>query len=219
MSASPQVQAAYSARSAEYAGLFGDIESTHPLDRALVRSWVDGICGHVLDVGCGPGQWSEFIASCGASVRGMDTVPEFVTHAQTHCPQVEFALGDFNVLPEPAGSVGGVFSWYSLIHHDPVSIHVPLSEFARVLAPGGGLLIGFFEGPTVEPFEHAVTTAYRWPVPELGSVVEEAGFDLVETHTRSVLGVRPHGAIVARRRDSEFSQSAKFDRAGSVTQV
>jgi ubiquinone/menaquinone biosynthesis C-methylase UbiE len=96
-------------------------------------------------------------------------------------------------------SLGGVLSWYSLIHHDPLDIRTPLAEFARVIRPGGGLLVGFFEGPAVETFDHAVTTAYRWPVVELGEWLVAAGFEVMETHTRTGIGYRPHGAIIARR--------------------
>jgi hypothetical protein len=37
-------------------------------------------------------------------------------------------------------------------------------EFSRVIKPGGTLLVGFFEGPAVDKFAHAVTPTYRWPV-------------------------------------------------------
>lgn len=61
------------------------------------------------------------------------------------------------------------------------------------------MLLGFFEGPTIEMFTHAVVTAYRWPVTELNGELEAAGFEVIETHTRTGPGHRPHGAILARR--------------------
>jgi hypothetical protein len=74
-----------------------------------------------------------------------------------------------------------------------------LEEFARCLEPGGSLLLGFFEGQTVEPFDHAVVTAYRWSVEALGEELRSAGFEVVETRGRHDPGARSHGAIVARR--------------------
>lgn len=196
------VRASYSARSREYVDLFGSMASTHPSDRALVSAWATTLTGPVLDAGCGPGQWTDFLAECGLEVRGIDLVPEFVERARTQYPHLVFDVGGFEALDAATGSLGGVLSWYSLIHHDPHEIRTPLAEFARVLQPGGGLLVGFVEGATVETFDHAVTTAHRWPVAELSQVLLEAGFEVLEAHTRTGSGHRPHGAITARRQSA-----------------
>lgn len=193
------VRDSYSARSREYVDLFGVIGSTHPSDQALVRSWAATLTGPVLDAGCGPGQWTDFLAECGQVVSGIDLVPEFVDRARSRYPELSFDLGGFEELGAATGSLGGVLSWYSLIHHAPQDIRTPLVEFARVIRPGGGLLVGFFEGPVVEAFDHAVTAAYRWPVDELGRELAAAGFEVTEAHTRTANGHRPHGAIMARR--------------------
>lgn len=200
-SASPgeTVRTAYSARAEEYAALFGSMTSTHPSDRALVGSWAATLTGPVLDAGCGPGQWTDFLAACGLAVTGIDLVPEFVEQARRQYPHLRFDVGDFDTLDAATGSLGGVLSWYSLIHHRPQDIRTPLAEFARVIRPGGGLLVGFVEGATVEAFDHAVTPAYRWPVVELGQELATAGFEVLETHTRTKRDHRPHGALTARR--------------------
>lgn len=198
---SSSVREAYSARSQEYVDLFGTMTSTHPSDRALVGSWATALTGAVLDAGCGPGQWTGFLAECGLDVSGIDLVPEFLARARDRYPELTFDLGRFEQLDATTASLGGVLSWYSLIHHDPADIAIPLTEFARVIRPGGGLLVGFFEGPAVEAFDHAVTTAFRWPVDELGRELADAGFEVIEAHTRTASGHRPHGAIAARRRD------------------
>ena len=75
-------------------------------------------------------------------------------------------------------------------------------DFARVLRPGSDLLLGFFEGPTVEKFEHTVVAAYRWPVSELCDKLRAVDFDVIETLLRTGPRHRPHGAIIARRRAS-----------------
>ncbi|MFD9661154.1 class I SAM-dependent methyltransferase [Rhodococcus sp. NPDC059968] len=196
------VRESYSARSQEYTDLFGSLTSTHPSDRTLVSSWAANLDGPVLDAGCGPGQWTDFLAECGVAVSGIDLVPEFVERARIQYPELSFEVGGFEALDAATESLGGVLSWYSLIHHSPQDIQTPLAEFARVIRPGGGLLVGFFEGPTVGTFDHAVTTAYRWPVAELGQKLFTAGFEVIETHTRTGSGTRPHGAITARRQSS-----------------
>lgn len=193
------VRESYSARSQEYVDLCGSMTSTHPSDLALVSSWAATLAGPVLDAGCGPGQWTEFLGECGLPVSGIDLVPEFVERARAQHPDLSFEVGSFEALDVATESLGGVLSWYSLIHHSPQDIDVPLAEFARVIRPGGGLLVGFFEGAAVGTFDHAVTTAYRWPVSELSQRLVTAGFEVIETHTRTGSGYRPHGAITARR--------------------
>lgn len=193
------VRASYAARSQEYIDLLGSLSSTHPSDRALVGTWARALAGPVLDAGCGPGQWTHFLSTLGLQVSGIDLVDEFIERARTQYPDLPFTVGSVETLHAAPQSLGGVLCWYSLIHHRPQDIQTPLVELARVIRPGGGLLVGFFEGASVSAFEHAVTTAYRWPVDDLGQELTTAGFEVIETHTRTGGGVRPHGAITARR--------------------
>jgi SAM-dependent methyltransferase len=190
---------AYTDRAAEYADVLGSMASVHPSDVQLVTSWGDRITGPAIDAGCGPGHWTAHLAARGLDIRGIDLVPDFIEHARAHHPETRFDLGSVDALDADTGSVGGVLAWYSLIHHDPETIGTPLAEFARVLRPGGELLIGCFEGSTVEAFDHAVVTAYRWPLAELNERLRGTGFEVVETYSRTSLDHRPHGAILARR--------------------
>lgn len=192
---------AYSRRAGEYAELFGSMSTVHPSDRQLVDTWADTVTGRVLDSGCGPGQWTNHLVQHGVSAWGVDLSEGLIAFARTTHPQVSFEFGNLNRLSVDTGTLGGLLSWYSLIHHEPSTIQIPLIEFARVLRRSGGLLIGFFEGPIVEEFDHAVATAYTWSVNELSRELYEAGFDVVEAYTRNAAQRhRPHGAIVARRR-------------------
>ncbi|MFJ6538940.1 class I SAM-dependent methyltransferase [Paenarthrobacter sp. NPDC091711] len=193
------VSAAYSARAAEYTSLFGAISSTHPADQQLVREWASGLPGKVLDAGCGPGHWTYFLHSAGVDVEGVDLVPEFIETARQHFPAVKFSVGSFEKLPAPDQSLAGIHAWYSLIHTPPAGISQVLDEFSRCLKPGGGLLIGFFDGPAGESFPHAVTPAYFWSVEEMSARLLKAGFTVVSTHSRVDPGARPHAAIAARR--------------------
>ncbi|SMG24341.1 class I SAM-dependent methyltransferase [Agreia pratensis] len=194
-----EVADAYSGRAAEYIELLGSVEAMHPSDTALIASWGAQIEGPAFDVGCGPGHWTNFLAERGVDIRGVDLTPAFVEHARATYPDVRFATGGVEALDASDASLGGALAWYSLIHHRPDAIGSALDEIARVLRPGGLLLVGFFEGPVLEPFDHAVTTAYRWPAAELGERLRASGLEIVETHTRTSPNTRPHAAIVARR--------------------
>ena len=194
------VTSSYSRRAAEYIDLLGSMDAVHPSDRQLVDSWIDAVEGRVLDAGCGPGHWTGYIAAHGLDVRGIDVVPAFIDHARAIHPGVRFDVESLEHLGEADASLGGVLSWYSTIHHHPSRIKEPIAEFARVLKPGGFIVLGFFDGESVEAFDHAVHLAYRWPPPALHAVLEEHGFEVIETHRRTGVGHRALGAIVARRR-------------------
>jgi len=190
---------AYSERAAEYIEVLGTMDSVHPDDRALVAEWSRTLDGRVLDAGCGPGHWTHFLHGRGIAIEGIDLVPAFIASARERFPGVPFRVGRLEAIACAQGTLAGVLSWYSIIHTPPESIGTVLDEFARCLEPGGSLLLGFFEGPVVEPFAHAVATAYRWPVEALGDELRAAGFEVVETRERHDPGTRAHGAIVARR--------------------
>lgn len=194
------VDASYSLRAADYTEHFGSMSTVHPSDVQLVASWAERIDGPLLDAGCGPGHWTSFLVNNGDDACGVDLVAEFIDHARKTYPQVPFEVGDVDALKQASDTMGGVLAWYSLIHHEPARIQLALREFARVLRPEGGLLLGFFIGPDVKSFEHAVAPAYWWSVEALSEELRIAGFQVVETHTRTGFRPRPrpHGAILAR---------------------
>jgi hypothetical protein len=60
----------------------------------------------------------------------------------------------------------------------PSVSHTMSLRWYRVLAPGGHLLVAFFEsgcGP-VAAFDHKVAPAFRWPIGDLAALAREAEF-------------------------------------------
>ena len=193
-----EAREAYARRAGEYIEDLGAISTVHPADLELVTRWARQVGGPVLDAGCGPGHWTAHLAGAGVDVRGVDGVSEFVDHARAAHPGCRFEQADLDALPLGDASASGVLAWYSIIHHQPEGIGVPLAEFDRVLRPGGQMLLGFFHGELVERFDHAVAPAYRWSIGALAERLRVAHFEVIETYTRTGPGHRPHGAIVAR---------------------
>jgi len=159
------------------------VAAVHPSDRLLVETWANATSGRTLDAGCGPGHWSNHLHGIGVDVHGIDLVPEFIEHARSTYPTVDVRLGDIDAIEERDDTLGGIL-------------------FARVLRPGGILLLGYFDGDRVEPFDHAVVRAYRWPAHDLHLLLESVGFEIIETHVRVERGRRPVGAILCERRDT-----------------
>lgn len=193
------VLAAYGARAGEYIDVVGRIDNAAAPDLMLVQRWAHSVEGRVLDVGCGPGQWTHYLAGLGVDVEGLDPVAEFIESAQATYPDERYRIGRAEALGVGDGALGGVFAWYSLIHTDPKQIDAPLDEFARCIRPRGGLVLGFFTGSELAPFEHAVTTAYCWPLDLLASKVEAAGFAVTHTESRADRPGRTLATILATR--------------------
>lgn len=188
---------AYGSRAGEYVAALGNMDQVADLDVALVESWARGISGPMLDVGCGPGHWTHHLTTLGLDVEGIDPVAEFIRSARTRYPRARYRLGRAEALDVKDHSLGGVLAWYSLIHLHPAQMQDVISEFARGLRPGGGLAVGFFTGPTLEVFEHAITPACYWPIALLAEKLRATGFDVTHAEQRRDPGARDHGAILA----------------------
>jgi SAM-dependent methyltransferase len=199
------VRAAYGSRATDYIEAVGRVEHARESDRARIVAWAAALRGRVLDVGSGPGQWTDHLRRLGVEIEGVEPVPEFVEAARSQYPESRYREGRAEHLDVADASLGGILAWYSLIHTDPSGIDVPLAEFGRAVAPGGSVLIGFFTGADLRPFAHAVTTAYYWPTGTLAARIEAAGFSIDEVHARfdpSVApgpGRRPEAIVIATR--------------------
>ncbi|MEJ4100486.1 class I SAM-dependent methyltransferase [Corynebacterium mastitidis] len=198
--------AAYSRRAGEYAAALGHHGATAAPDRAFLRRWCAAVDGPLVDLGCGPGHWTAFLhdlrarATGGANnapeVSGMDPVPEFVTHARATYPGIRYEVGDDAHLPR---GCGGVPAWYSLIHLPPPRLKLALARIARALRPGGSVAMGFFESPSLSPFDHAIAVAWRWLLGAMSEALAAAGLRVEHAETCQDPGSRPHAALVARR--------------------
>lgn len=187
--------------SEQYIEFIGTGWPDHEDDTELVRQHLTGLTGPVLDLGCGPGHWTALLHSLGAQVTGIDMVPEFLAHARANHPGPEFRLGSMTETGVPEYSLAGILAWYSTIHLPPAELDPVLAEFRRLLVPSGVLIVGFFDSDDgVQPFDHAVTTAYRWPVNTFIEHLTRAGFSELQRvqHQRPERPDRKYAAIAAR---------------------
>ena len=126
-----QVSAGYDAEAG--GGLFATDE---PVVAEYLASREPGVA---LDAACGTGRFAEFLARRGHRVIGVDSSPDMLAHAQQRVPEAEFHVGELDRLPLPDDCVDVIVCALALEHVprlDPV-----LAEFARVLRPGGDLVI------------------------------------------------------------------------------
>lgn len=181
----------YDAVAEDYAERFRDVLTVTPIDRAMLDAFAElvGRGGAVADLGCGPGRVTAYLDSLGLSVLGLDLSASMLAIARRENPGLRFEQGSMLDLDMADGSLAGVVSWYSSIHTPVDELPRLFTEFLRVLAPGGHLLLAFQVGDEPKrhdkPFGHDVILDFLRRQPE--AVVElltAAGFALVSRTVR-----------------------------------
>ncbi len=119
--------------------------TTERLERRLILELAGDVGGRkLLDVGCGDGDFAVELARRGASVTGIDASPEMIGAAKRRAEQqkaaVTFHIATAQQLPFSAEQFDLVTAITILCFVDDPS--PVFREIARVLRPGGRLVIG-----------------------------------------------------------------------------
>ncbi len=120
-------------------GEAGDFTRRYVLDAPMLARIEGQGFQHVLDVGCGEGRFCRLIAPYVAHITGIDPSPSLIDEAKRRDPQADYRVGHAETLDFADGNFDLVISYLSLIDID--DIDDAIAEMARVLAPGGTLLI------------------------------------------------------------------------------
>ncbi|WP_067532825.1 class I SAM-dependent methyltransferase [Nocardia crassostreae] len=174
---------AYNGVAELYTSMFRDHLATSPFDRAMLEVFAahirEGAPGPVADLGCGPGRLTTYLRDLGLEVFGLDLSPEMIRLARIDHPGIRFDVGSMEQLDLDDAALSGIVAWYSIIHTPPERVPAVLTEFARVLRPGGHILFGF-QAPDardgVQQFDHKVTPGYRWAPDTLAETLNGTGF-------------------------------------------
>lgn len=109
----------------------------HVVAYRLAATLVQG--ARVLDAGCGEGYGCEILSEAAASVIGVDLEDEVIRRASARYPDANFQTANLVKLPFEDGSFDAVVTFQVIEHmHTPQEF---LAECARVLAPGGTLIL------------------------------------------------------------------------------
>lgn len=205
----------------EVQGETGDVAHELVYD-PLISQLIGDVRGkRALDAGCGNGCWSRRLASRAKSVVGIDSSEALIRIAQTkdNPDNVRYEVRDLTgELGLEEGSFDLVLS--SMVLHYIPSIESAVSQFSRLLADGGEVVI-CVQHPmyqyhyraqalagkhssvfphTVSYFEHApltqVTLFGKMEVPTFNRTIE----DYVTTFTR-------HGFVLTGLREPQFSEA------------
>jgi len=137
-------QAVYDASAEDYGRQFGDELDAKPPDRALLAALVElSGPGTIADVGCGPGHVTRYLADHHSDVVGIDLSPAMIAVARARAPEFVYTVGSVLSLPVADRALAGAVAMYSIIHLASDQRAIAFSEFARVVRPGGWLLVAF----------------------------------------------------------------------------
>jgi SAM-dependent methyltransferase len=109
---------------------------------AVIRSAcapIDGL--RVLDIGCGAGGLARQLVGEGAKVTGIDPGVEAIRDAAGAVPQAVFVEGVAESLPFEAAAFDIAVMMNALHHVPEAAMRAALGEAARVLGPGGVLIV------------------------------------------------------------------------------
>jgi ubiquinone/menaquinone biosynthesis C-methylase UbiE len=133
------LQVYYAARAAEYDHVYAKPErqpDLREIERWLPRVFA-GLC--VLEVACGTGYWTQFIAPGARELVAVDASGEVLRLARARVApsrSTSFVLGDAYRLPVAAGGFGAAFAGFWFSHVPRARVGEFLAGLHRVLAPG-----------------------------------------------------------------------------------
>jgi len=111
-----------------------------PLEEPYVLRILDALpAGRALDAACGSGRYAKLLLERGHQVVGIDTSPEMLAIARGQAPGADFRHGELAALPLEDGQFDVAVCGLALTH--VADLAPVMSEFARVLRPGGDLVL------------------------------------------------------------------------------
>jgi len=125
-----------------------------PLEEPVVHALLDALpVGVAVDAACGTGRHAAYLAGLGHTVLGFDTSPRMLRVAREKVPTASFEVADLRSLPVADAGCDTVICTLALAHVR--DLDAAFAEFARVLKPGGHLVIsdtrGHFVGSRLYP--------------------------------------------------------------------
>ena len=137
------MQSYYAARAPEYDSVYRKQERQP--DLRSIEGWLPPrFTGEtVLEIACGTGYWTQFIAPSAARIVAVDSAPETIRIAKERVPEgiVQFVFGDAYALPVHLGEFSAAFAgfWFS---HVPKARRLEfLLGLGKLLKPGSKVVL------------------------------------------------------------------------------
>jgi ubiquinone/menaquinone biosynthesis C-methylase UbiE len=139
----PQLQSYYASRAPEYDQVY--LKPERQTDLREIERWLPTqfIGATVLEVACGTGYWTQFIAQSAAHVIAIDASPETMRIAKGRVPEgkVTFLVGDAYNLPPHVGKFSAAFAGFWFSHVPRAKRHAFLHGLNALLMPGARVVL------------------------------------------------------------------------------
>ena len=154
-----QMQSYYAARASEYDAVY--LKPERQADLRAMERWVPPHFSGatVLEIACGTGYWTQFIATAAAHIVALDTSPETMEIAKSRVPadKVEFRVGDAYCLAPTLGDFNAAFAGFWFSHVPTTRRREFLQDVNAVLVPGARVVL--IDNRYVEGSSTALTEA------------------------------------------------------------
>ena len=192
------------------------IASTSPLT-GLIETGLPSH-GRILEAGCGLGQYVILLRERGRPVMGADWSQDALSRCKAAAPSTPLAVMDLTKLAVKTGALAGYIS-LGVVEHDEAGPGAIIAEAARVLAPGGTLLLSvpYWNGARRILTPHLVRTGRR--IRAAGGEFYQFAFSrrevraFLEAHGLRVVSFHPYDP--ARMWRTRFKQLAASLAPGS----
>jgi len=174
----------------------------------------------VVDVACGTGLMS--LAACrltqgNLQITGVDPSPGMLAHAPSQLP-IELRQGTASSLPMNTASSDFLMMGYALRHVDDWA--AAFTEFARVLRPGGRLLMLELTCPSNRLGRGLFHAYFGGILPALGflATARPQAWRLYRYYWRSMIHARPPETVVETLSRAGFTNVAHVARHGFLSE-
>ncbi len=132
----------YRANASNYDGVYRKPERQADLRRIEASVNAEFAGRRVLDVACGTGYWTQYIANSAAHVTGVDAAPEMLARARARLQSANarFLAGDAYALAPDIGTFDGAFAGFFLSHVPKAKLRSFVAQLNSRLLPGARVM-------------------------------------------------------------------------------
>jgi ubiquinone/menaquinone biosynthesis C-methylase UbiE len=187
-----KTRSSYNLAAEKYHQLFYDELEKKEFDRKILDEFSNFFDKDSLlcDAGCGPsGHITGYIFKKGIKIIGIDISDKCIEVARKENPRIKFERGDISELNCKNDYFDGIISYYSIINTPKKFVPRIMSEFKRILKPGGYLLLAVKAGKEegfLSDLLGIKTKIYftLFSEEEIRNYVKESGFEMKKFEIR-----------------------------------